>query len=342
MLDMFTASEGVSFGLASFYWLVAATYLFVLNEITRRFKWVGFFAFFILPIILTALWFTVMSDNIYSKDWFPLVKIYSCTAGCIGFWLLRFVKGTDKETGKEWRLIDNKWALLFPPAILAINILEAVIRDFQVGYLYSGLGLTTVETLGELETYLAGSWNYMNGIAGILNILTITGWVGITIRKKTKTDGSRDMLWPDMLWFWIIAYDLWNFAFTYNCYPTISFYIGFALLVPPTICAFTVGKGAWLQHRAHTLSLMCLTIQTFPVFFTPGSKYCVTSAYDPHTYFIVSFLALASNVAVFAYMLYRIKVTGRNPYKEELYTDHQEYIEIKSYSVNPGEAEAAA
>ena len=25
------------------------------------------------------------------------------------------------------------------------------------------------------------------------------------------------MIWPDMLWAWIIAYDLWNFAYTYNC-----------------------------------------------------------------------------------------------------------------------------
>ena len=71
---------------------------------------------------------------------------------------------------------------------------------------------------------------------------------------KMKKDGSKDMLWPDMLWFWIIAYDLWNFTYTYNCIPTHSWYAGFALLLAPTLCAFTLGKGAWLQHRAQTLA----------------------------------------------------------------------------------------
>ena len=60
---------------------------------------------------------------------------------------------------------------------------------------------------------LGGPWNIINGIAGILNILTISGWVGIFVSK----DRSRDMIWPDQLWFWIIAYDLWNFAYVYNC-----------------------------------------------------------------------------------------------------------------------------
>ena len=60
---------------------------------------------------------------------------------------------------------------------------------------------------------MSGPWNIMNGIAGILNIVTICGWFGIFISK----DSSKDMIWPDMIWAWIIAYDLWNFAYTYNC-----------------------------------------------------------------------------------------------------------------------------
>jgi hypothetical protein len=81
-----------------------------------------------------------------------------------------------------------------------------------------------------------------------------------------KLYGSRDMLWPDMLWFWIIAYDLWNFTYTYNCIPTHAFYAGLALLFAPTLCAFTLGKGAWLQHRAQTLAIWCMFAQTFPLF----------------------------------------------------------------------------
>lgn len=86
---------------------------------------------------------------------------------------------------------------------------------------------------------VSGSWNMMNGIAGILNVITITGWVGICISK----DKSKDLLWPDMLWFWIIAYDLWNFAYTYNAIPDHSFYAGIPMLLAPTFAAFFIKKG---------------------------------------------------------------------------------------------------
>ncbi|MEI7892902.1 MAG: DUF5692 family protein [Myxococcales bacterium] len=337
MFGMFQVSEGMTAGRAWLVWLAIGFYLFVLNEVTRRFKWVGLIAFTAVPLILSIFWFTTPNESLFSTHWFALAKIYSCTAGCVGFWAIRFIKGTDEKTGKEWRLVDSQWALAFPPAILAINIMEAVMRDFEVGSLYYG-ALTTVAAYHEIETFLGGPWNYMNGIAGILNIITITGWVGITVRKKTKYDGGQDMLWPDMLWFWVIAYDLWNFAFTYNCLPQISFYVGLALLLAPTICSFTIGKGAWLQHRAHTLAIMVYTVQTFGTFFS-SSIWTVKSTNDPRFLFAVSFIALASNVAVFAYMLYKIKVTRRNPYKAELYLDHQEYIEIRSFGVKRYEAE---
>ena len=119
--------------------------------------------------------------------------------------------------------------MIFPPLILAINILEACARDIQVGMQYWMMNSGAIE--GEVTGVLGGPWNFMNAAAGILNIITITGWFGIVIRRKTKQDGSRDMLWPDMLWFWVIAYDLWNFTYTYNCIPTHAFYAGFALLL---------------------------------------------------------------------------------------------------------------
>lgn len=233
-------------------------------------------------------------------------------------------------------------------------------RDFQVSQYVTPV----MEYMNnQVQYYIGGSWNIMNGIAGLLNIVTITGWLGICIRKKTNKDGSRDMLWPDMMWFWIIAYDLWNFAYTYNCLPTHAWYCGFALLLAPTICAFTVGKGAWLQHRAQTLALWCMFAQTFPAF-QDASRWLVHSsssktiadaaiqqgilAADGYTVltdagihqvagaapnttvlFVVSLLALLVNIAVFVYMIYRVTKTKRNPYKGELYVDHKKYQEIK-------------
>lgn len=321
---VFNYADGASMLSVWGVWVMVFIALFGLNEIARRRKYIGFFCFVILPLILSILWFTILKNTTYT-DWFHLAKVYSSTAGCIGFWCIRHVKWKNKLNGKEWRLCDKKWALCFPPLILSINILEAVTRDFQVGIQYHGGGMLADEAM----YVLGGTWNFMNGIAGILNVITITGWFGICIRKQTSKDGSRDMLWPDMLWFWIVAYDLWNFAYTYNCLPGHSWYCGFALLLAPTVCAFTVGKGAWLQHRAQTLALWCMFAQTFPAFIDKGT-FAVSSSYNSVPLFVVSFVALVSNIAVLAYMIFKVVKTKRNPYLGELYIDLKEYKEIKA------------
>ncbi len=321
----FNYADGATFWGTWGMWFLVLLALYFANEVTRRYKWIGFVAFFVLPVVLSFLWFTVLHDKTYT-DWFHLAKVYSSTAGCIGFWLIRHVHGARKVKGrvKQWRLADFKWALWFPPIILAANILEAVIRDLQIGLSYHGMGMLTDEAM----RVLGGPWNFMNAAAGILNIITITGWVGIVIRRKTRDDGSRDMLWPDMLWFWIIAYDIWNFAYTYNAIPGHSWYAGFALLLAPTLAAYTLGRGAWLQHRAQTLALWCMFAQSLPSFLDTG-KYSVSSTYNPVWYFAVSFTALIANVAVFGYMIYKVKKTHRNPYLGELYTDNSQYKQIK-------------
>ncbi|NLZ68531.1 MAG: hypothetical protein GX903_05970 [Spirochaetales bacterium] len=322
---MFVFQEGASTVMMLLVWLGVFASLFILNEVARRSKAAGFAFFIVLPVVLTILWFTVLREKTY-MDWFHLAKVYSSTAGCIGFFLIRHLEGKRKD-GSTWRLSDNKIALCFPPLILAINILEACTRDFQVGAMYATMAQdltadTTVMLMG-------GAWNYMNGISGLLNIVTITGWFGIVIRKKTAKDKSKDMLWPDMLWFWIIAYDVWNFAYTYNCLPHHAWYCGLALLLAPTCCAFTIGKGAWLQHRAQTLALWCMFAQTFPLF-QDESIFRVDSTYNPKIYFIFSLAALIVNAAVAAFMIYKIVKTKRNPYTAELYTDNSKYQEIKA------------
>lgn len=322
----FNYAEGATMLSAWGIWLGVFAALFLFNEFARRSKLTGFFSFVILPIILTVVWFTVLKDVTYT-DWFHLAKVYSATAGCIGFWCIRHLEKKDRVTGEfTWRLANNKIALCFPPLILAINILEAVARDIQVGATYWMTNSGAIE--GEVFGVMGGPWNYMNAIAGILNIITITGWFGIVIRKETQKDKSRDMLWPDMLWFWIIAYDLWNFVYTYNCIPTHSWYAGFALLLAPTLCAFTVGKGAWLQHRAQTLAIWCMFAQTFPNFQDKG-MFVVKSTYNPSIYTALGVLALGANIAVFVYMIYKIKKTKRNPYRGELYSDLSEFNEVR-------------
>jgi hypothetical protein len=69
--------------------------------------------------------------------------------------------------------------------------------------------------------------------------------------------------------------------------------------------------------------------QTFPAFQDQG-KFMVNSTYNPTIYMILGALSLAINLAVFAYMIYKIIKTKRNPYKAELYSDLKAYQDIKS------------
>nr|WP_283251555.1 DUF5692 family protein [Aeromicrobium duanguangcaii] len=287
-------------------WSVVLVALIALNEVTRRWKWAGLAFFVALPIVLTLfVWPNTAGAGSSTGSWFHWVKVYSALAGCLGFMLIRYVP----------RLAKNRWMLMFPAAILAINIGEAVIRDFQV----AGL-----DGMHDGVFMVGGPWNYMNGIAGILNLLTICGWAGIIV----SSDKAKDMIWPDMMWFWIIAYDLWNFAYVYNCVGDHSFYAGAALLISCTIPAFFIKKGAWLQHRAHTLALWMMFTMAFPTFVT-SSQFAVDSSHNPTALFIVSALSLAANIAVAAYQLYVIVTRRLNPLRDELYTDQPSYREVR-------------
>ncbi|KQY46715.1 DUF5692 family protein [Cellulomonas sp. Root137] len=286
-------------------WFVVLGALIALNEVTRRWKWAGIAFFVALPLVLTVfVWPSTAGEGSSTGTWFHWVKVYSALAGCLGFMALRYVG----------RLSRNRWMLLFPALILAVNIGEAVIRDFQV----AGL-----QGMHDGVFMVGGVWNYMNGIAGILNALTICGWVGIFVSR----DRSKDMVWPDMLWFWIIAYDLWNFAYVYNCVGDHAFYAGAALLISCTIPAFFLKKGAWLQHRAHTLALWMMFTMAVPTFVT-SSQFAVESSHDERALFVVSALSLAANVAVAVYQV-RVIVTRRlNPLKDELFTHLRPYREV--------------
>jgi hypothetical protein len=296
-------------------WCVVLAALIGLNEVTRRWRAAGLAFFVALPLVLTIfVWPNTAGAGSSTGTWFHWVKVYSALAGCLGFMALRY----------HPKLAAKRWALVFPAAILALNIAEAVLRDFQVAGMSEGVvdGVYMVP----------GVWNVMNGVAGILNLVTICGWAGITISRSR----SRDMIWPDMLWFWIIPYDLWNFAYVYNCVGDHSFYAGAALLISCTIPAFLFKRGAWLQHRAHTLALWMMFTMAVPTFVT-SSVFSVESSHNPTALFVVSAISLASNVALAVYQVHRIVTTRRNPL-----TGTELYPELGVYQKVVAEEQAAA
>ncbi|HAQ63867.1 MAG TPA: hypothetical protein DCR23_05335, partial [Ruminococcaceae bacterium] len=229
-------------------WCLVFVGLVVANEIARRTKAGGIFCFVILPVALTIYFIVInigaksfAADNptiVQMNGWFHYAKLYAATIGCVGFMILKYHWG---KLGKV------NWFKAWPFLIVGINILIAVASDFesaikgmaaggaQGGWWYSSEGVWLY----------GGWWNILNGIAGIINIACMTGWWSI----YTSKDG-KDMLWPDMTWQFIIAYDIWNFEYTYLNLPLHTWYCGVALLLAPTFANAFWNKGGWIQNRA--------------------------------------------------------------------------------------------
>ena len=179
-----------------------------------------------------------------------------------------------------------------------------------------------------------GWWNWLNGAAGIINIFCMTGWWGIYASKDKK-----DMLWPDMIWLYILAYDVWNFQYTYLNLPTHTWYCGLALLLAPTVANALWNKGGWIQNRANTLALWCMFAQVFPLFqdrsiFTTLPVLYADGFMDaairptlvnPVPQGVISIASLAINVLALALIIKRSKEQKKNPYKQEIFTDAKDF-----------------
>ena len=309
---------------ALYQWLGLAmvlVLLILLNEFARRTKFGGMFMFFGVCGAMTvyclaveigaaagAEWALANPTHTDMNSWFHYAKVYAATAGCIGFMMIKY------SWGKIGR---SHWFKAFPFIIVAINILIAVASDFESAIVAWDSSFVTDEGV-----LLNGGWhNVFNGVAGLLNIACMTGWFGIYISKK-----RQDMLWPDMTWVFIIAYDLWNFCYTYNCLPTHSWYCGVALLLAPTIAGLLWNKGGWIQNRAFTLSMWCMFCQMVPMF-ANDSIFAANSVNNPNVNLAVSLIALLANVAALAYIMYRAKKLGVNPYKQEVFVGTKDFRE---------------
>ena len=236
---------------------------------------------------------------------------------------------------------------------MAINILIAVASDFESAFM--GWNKWWLSSEG---VWLYGGWhNVMNGVAGIINIFCMTAWWNVYASKDKK-----DMIWADMTWVFIVVYDIWNFAYTYNCLPTHSWFCGIALLLAPTIAAICWNRGGWIMNRANTLAIWCMFAQVFPLFqetFKDGFqafKWAVlpvqypngietiteiyaaaggeaaavgttveTVAGNPTMMTVISALALITNAVALCYIIAQAKKRHINPYKEDVFINQKYY-----------------
>ena len=319
-------------------WVLVFAGLVILNEIGRRTKIGGIVLFVIIPAILTIYFIAIQAGLFgghsnqtyeYMNGWFHYAKLYAADIGVVGFLMIKY----------KWGIGKKEWFKPWPFIIVAINILIAVASDFESAiraYQITGDFSGAWWASNEGVFLYGGWWNIVNGIAGLINIFCMTGWWGIYTSKK-----HDDMLWPDMTWCFIIAYDLWNFEYTYNNLTTHAFYCGVALLLAPTFANMFWNKGGWIQNRANTLALWCMFAQVFPLF-QDASRFSVipalysdgfmdaavrpTSA-NPTMQGVIAVIALAANVICLAAIIKRAKQQKKNPYKNEIFTDQKDYKE---------------
>ena len=324
--------------------------LILLNEFARRTKAGGIIMFFVIPAVLTvyflaiavgagmgAQWALENQTHVYMNGWFHYAKLYASLAGCIGFMMIKY----------EWGIGKTHWFKAYPFVIVAINILIAVASDFE-----SAINGWYSWWLSSEDVWLFGGWhNVFNGIAGIINIFCMTGWWAVYSSKDKK-----DMIWPDMIWVYIIVYDIWNFAYTYNCLPTHAWFCGIALLLAPTIAALLWNKGGWIMNRANTLCIWCMFAQVFPLFqetlsdgtqifpwatlpklYADGTLNGITAGgnanADPTMMTVVSALALVTNIIALAYIIYVSVKRKKNPYKNEVFTEFKYYKDAAARAV---------
>ncbi len=317
-------------------WLLVFVGLILANEFARRSKLGGILCFLALPAGLTiyfisiyvgaamgAQWALNNPTYVYMNGWFHYAKLYAATAGCIGFMMIKY----------QWGIGKKDWFKVFPFAIVAINILIAVVSDFESAI--NGANSPDGWWLSSENVWLYGGWwNWLNGIAGIINIFCMTGWWGIYASKDKK-----DMLWPDMIWLYILAYDVWNFQYTYLNLPTHSWFCGVALLLAPTVANALWNKGGWIQNRANTLALWCMFAQVFPLFQDNSVFTTISAVYadgvmnpavrptaaDPVAQGVISILSLGINVLALALIIKRSLQQKKNPYKNEIFTDTKDF-----------------
>ena len=241
--------------------------LILLNEFARRTKFGGLMMFGIIPLALTVYfiviavcagqgveWAVNNQTHLYMNGWFHYAKLYAADIGVVGFLMIKY----------KWGLGKKEWFKPWPFIIVAINILIAVASDFESAiraYQITGDFSGAWWASNEGVFLYGGWWNIVNGIAGLINIFCMTGWWGIYSSKK-----KDDMLWPDMTIWFIVAYDIWNFEYTYCNLPTHTWYCGVALLLAPTFANALWNKGGWIQNRAMTLATWCMFAQVLPLF----------------------------------------------------------------------------
>ena len=255
-------------------------------------------------------------------------------------------KIADIEWPEGAKLTVRRAPISFPDLRLKVNSVD---RWFSLDGTVSIDGKTQLkinQILDKLKDRV-GNFIHLEGSEYVL--ITNKLLKQLEILEDVSSKKKDDMLWPDMTIWFIVAYDIWNFTYTYNNLPTHTWYCGVALLLAPTFANALWNKGGWIQNRANTLATWCMFAQVFPLFQVDGIfstlpvlyKYTGAStgmelskltleqmnaagAY-PVAQGVMSILAVVANVICISVIIKRAVEQKKNPYKNEIFAGTRDY-----------------
>jgi len=283
-----------------------------INEVSRRTKIWGIVFFIALPCAL-AVYFIILNilsscgvsaaqknyTILYKNKWYDYFRLYAAVFACAGFTMIRHGIWLGKR----------EWFKPFPMFALAVNICIGLGCELGV----------SVAVYISAEEWL---WHLFNVLAGLINLVCITGYRGIYISKK-----KQDVLCPNLTGIYILAFSLWNFSYLYSVIPSECLYGGLAVLLASAFCNIVFNRGGWLQNRMQILSIWYMALVTIPLFGADGAF--SASAAESWGGAALSIAALAVNVFALIIVIVKGVKQKKSPYRSEIFTDTAYYRAVK-------------
>jgi hypothetical protein len=168
-------------------------------------------------------------------QWFAIAKFVGALLGVIALNSIREISKYDHT------------AHLLLTALLAINIVEAIIRDLELKH-------TT------------------NAVVGAILICTLPYYIGVsTLRDMQEIMNSTGLSVYSLHISWVLLYSTWNAAFAYGDNYSLIIRL---ILIPPIFLSIVLGvPEVWLSARCFSLmsNMICRVTHAFYVY-TPGQS----------------------------------------------------------------------
>ncbi len=295
-------------------WAMVFIGLIVLNEVGRRTKLGAAIIFGVAPLAMTiycvaiavgvsqgAEWALTNPTHVYQNSWFHYAKVYAASAGCWGFIAIKY----------QWGKIGRAhWFTALPFVIVAINIMIAVVSDFESAIAFawaSHLGhVRRCYAVGRLEQRVQRHRRYHQHLLHdrLVRHLHLQEAPGYAVARHDVGLHHRLRHLELLLHLQLPAHPL--------------------LVLRLCAAAGAHRRRLYLEQgrlgpepRLYAGHLVHVC-QVFP-YFQEESIFVTHSTLDPGAATAVSIAALVANVAAIIYIAYRAKKLGRNPYKQDVF-----------------------